>query len=74
MGSGLYQVAKNVEVLTMYQELQSKVTEEKPSYSREEIWKELHKRSPEKHPDDNPSILKYSDVVPKLLEKGYVQQ
>ena len=41
----------------MYQELQSKVTEEKPSYSREEIWKELHKRSPETHPDDNPSIL-----------------
>lgn len=57
----------------MYQELQSKVTEEKPSYSREEIWKELHKRPPETHPDDNPSILKYSDGVPKLLENGYVQ-
>ena len=57
----------------MYQELQSKVTEEKPSYSREEIWKDLHKRSPERHPDDNPSILKYSDGVPKLLENGYVQ-
>ena len=57
----------------MYQELQSKVTEEKPSYSREEIWKELHKRSPKTHPDDNPSILKYSDGVPKLLENGYVQ-
>ena len=36
-------------------------------------WKELHKRSPETHPDDNPSILKYSDGVPKLLENGYVQ-
>ena len=57
----------------MYQELQSKVTEEKPSYSWEEICKELHKRSPETHPDDNPSILKYSDGVPKLLENGYVQ-
>lgn len=57
----------------MYQELQSKVTGEKPSYSWEEIWKELHKRSPETHPDDNPSILKYSDDVPKLLENGYVQ-
>ena len=57
----------------MYQELQSKVTEEKPSYSREEIWKELHKRSSETHPDDNPSILKYSDDVPKLLENGYVK-
>ena len=57
----------------MYQKLQSKVTEEKPSYSREEIWKELHKRSPETHPDDNPSILKYRDGVPKLLENGYVQ-
>ena len=58
----------------MYQELQSKVTEEKSSYSREEIWKELHKRSLETHPDDNPSFLKYSDDVPKLLENGYVQQ
>ena len=57
----------------MYQELQRKVIEEKPSYSREEIWKELHKRAPETHPDDNPSILKYSDGVPKLLENGYVQ-
>ena len=58
----------------MYQELQSKVTEEKPSYSREEIWKELHKRSSETYPDDNLSILKYSDVVPKLLDNGCVRQ
>ena len=58
----------------MRRKLQRKVIEEKPSYSREEIWKELHKQSPETHPDDNPSILKYSDVVPKLLENGYVQQ
>ena len=58
----------------MYQELQRKVIEEKPSYSREEIWKELHKRSLETHPDDNPSFLKYSDVVPKLLDNGYVRQ
>ena len=58
----------------MRRKLQRKVIEEKPSYSWEEIWKELHKRSPETHPDDNPSILKYSDVVPKLLENGYVQQ
>lgn len=58
----------------MNQELQRKVMEDQPSYSREEIWKELHKRSPETHPDANPSILKYSDVVPKLLEKSYVQQ
>ena len=36
--------------------------------------KELHKRAPETHPDDNPSVLKYSDVVPKLLENGYVKQ
>jgi len=66
-------VTRKAEVLGMYQKLQSKVTEEKPSYSREEIWKELPKRSPETHPDDNPSILKYSDGVPKLLENGYVQ-
>ena len=68
-----WSVTRKAEVLGMYQELQSKVTEEKPSYSREEIWKELHKRSSETHPDDNPSILKYSDGVPKLLENGYVQ-
>ena len=37
-------------------------------------WKELHKRAPETHKDDNPPILKYSDVVPKLLENGYVRQ
>ena len=37
-------------------------------------WKELHKRAPETHPDDNPPILKYSEVVPKLREKGYVKQ
>ena len=68
-----WSVTRKAEVLGMYQELQSKVTEEKSSYSREEIWKELHKRSPETHPDDNPPVLKYSDVVPKLLENGYVQ-
>ena len=68
-----WSVTRKAEVLGMYQKLQSKVTEEKPSYSREEIWKELHKRSPETHPDDNPSILKYSDGVLKLLENGYVQ-
>ena len=37
-------------------------------------WKELHKRAPETHPDDNPPVLKYSDVVPKLLENGYIKQ
>ena len=37
-------------------------------------WKELHKRAPETHKDDNPPILKYSDVVPKLLENGYIKQ
>ena len=37
MGSGLYQVARNVEVLTMYQELHRKITEEKPSYSQKEL-------------------------------------
>ena len=58
----------------MYQELQSKMECNGENYSREEIWKELHKRSPETHPDDNPSILKYSDDVPKLLEDGYVKQ
>ena len=58
----------------MRRKLQRKVIEEKPSYSWEEICKELHKRSPETHPDDNPSILKYSDDVPKLLEYGYVKQ
>ena len=36
-------------------------------------WKELHKRAPETHPDDNPPILKYSEVVPKLRENGYVK-
>ena len=37
MGSGLYQVARNVEVLTMYQELHRKITEENPSYSQKEL-------------------------------------
>ena len=37
-------------------------------------WKELHKRAPETHPDDNPPILKYSEVLPKLRENGYVKQ
>ena len=37
MGSRLYQVAKNVEVLSMYQELLRKIAEEKPSYNQEEI-------------------------------------
>ena len=37
MGSRLYQVARNVEVLTMYQELLRKITGEKPSYNQEEI-------------------------------------
>ena len=37
-------------------------------------WKELHKRAPETHPDDNPPVLKYSDVVSKLLENGYIKQ
>lgn len=37
MGSGLYQVARNVEVLTMYQDLLRKITEEKPSYSQKEL-------------------------------------
>ena len=37
MGSGLYQVARNVEVLTMYQKLLRKIAGEKPSYNQEEI-------------------------------------
>ena len=37
MGSGLYQVTRNVEVLEMRRKLQRKVIEEKSSYSREEI-------------------------------------
>ncbi len=37
MGSRLYQVARNVEVLTMYQKLLRKIAEEKPSYHEEEI-------------------------------------
>ena len=37
MGSRLYQVARNVEVLEMRRKLQRKVTEVKPGYSREEI-------------------------------------
>ena len=37
MGSRLYQVAKNVEVLSMYQELLRKIAEEKSSYNQEEI-------------------------------------
>ena len=37
MGSRLYQVARNVEVLTMYQELLRKIAGEKPSYNQEEI-------------------------------------
>ena len=37
MGSGLYQVARNVEVLAMYQKLLRKIAEEKPSYHEEEI-------------------------------------
>jgi len=37
-------------------------------------WKELHKRAPETFPNTNPSALKYSEAVPKLLEDGYVKQ
>ena len=37
MGSGLYEVARNLEVLSMYQELLRKIAEEKPSYNQEEI-------------------------------------
>ena len=37
MGARLYQVARNVEVLTMYQKLLRKIAEEKPSYHEEEI-------------------------------------
>ena len=36
MGSRLYQVARNVEVLSMYKELLRKMAEEKPSYHDEE--------------------------------------
>ena len=69
-----WSVTRKAEVLEMYQELQRKVMEDQPSYSREEIWKEVHKRAPETDPDGNPSILKYSDVVPKLLDNGCVRQ
>ena len=37
-------------------------------------WKELHKRAPETFTDENPTALKYSEAVPKLLEDGYVKQ
>ena len=37
MGSRLYQVARNIEVLPMYQELLRKIAEENPSYHQEEI-------------------------------------
>ena len=37
-------------------------------------WKELHKRAPETFPNTNPSALKYSESVPKLLKEGYVKQ
>ena len=37
-------------------------------------WKELHKRAPETFPNTNPSALKYSEAVPKLLEDGYIKQ
>ena len=37
-------------------------------------WKELHKRAPKTFTDENPTALKYSVAVPKLLEDGYVKQ
>ena len=37
-------------------------------------WKELHKRAPKTFIDENPTALKYSEAVPKLLEDGYVKQ
>ncbi len=37
-------------------------------------WKELHKRAPKTFSDENPTALKYSEAVPKLLEDGYVKQ
>ena len=37
-------------------------------------WKELHKRAPKTFTNENPSALKYSEAVPKLLEDGYVKQ
>ena len=37
-------------------------------------WKELHNRAPKTFTDENPTALKYSEAVPKLLEDGYVKQ
>ena len=37
-------------------------------------WKELHKRAPKTFTDENPTALKYSEAVPKLLEDSYVKQ
>ena len=37
-------------------------------------WKELHKRAPKTFTDENPTALKYTEAVPKLLEDGYVKQ
>ena len=72
MGSGLYQVAKNVEVLTMYQELLRKITEEKPSFSQEEIqWLLEHLGDPSPEIRDE---LVFTSLARGIQEELFTQE
>ena len=72
MGSGLYQVARNVEVLTMYQELHRKITEEKPSYRQEEIqWLLEHLGDP--NPDIRDELV-FTSLARGIQEELFTQK
>ena len=72
MGSGLYQVAKNVGVLTMYQELLRKITEEKPSYRQEEIqWLLEHLGDPSPEIRDD---LVFTSLARGIQEELFTQE
>ena len=72
MGSGLYQVARNVEVLAMYQKLLRKIAEEKPSYHEEEIqWLLDHLGDPSPEISDD---LVFTNFARGIQEELFTQE
>ena len=72
MGSRLYQVARNVEVSTMYQKLLRKIAEEKPSYRQEEIqWLLEHLGDPTPEIRDD---LVFTSLARGLQEELFTQK
>ena len=72
MGSRLYQVARNVEVLTMYQELLRKIAEEKPNYKQEEIqWLLEHLGDPSSEIRDD---LVFTSFARGIQEELFTQE